>query len=68
MLAASDRLSLPAGVELRGAAVADHVRGAVWPLNPTGALVLSRADRALGEIADDIAAEFACRQIVPAPT
>ena len=59
MLVAGDRLSLPEGVELRGACLADHVRGAVWPLNPTGELVLSRSGRSLAEIADELAAELA---------
>ena len=53
MIAAHDRIALPAGVERRAGCVYDHVRGVTLPLNATGAVVVdastpAAASRVLG--------------------
>lgn len=53
MIAAHDRIALPAGVERRAGNVYDHVRGVTLPLNATGAVIVeastpAAASRVLG--------------------
>lgn len=55
MLAFSDAIVLPIGVEIEGDAVADSVRGARYPLNTTALFVLERAGRPLDEVASELA-------------
>ena len=58
MIADTDTLSLAPGVVLQGGRLADAVRGDAWPLNGSGAFVLARLDRSLGQIVSEIAEAF----------
>jgi hypothetical protein len=58
MIADSDRLSLAPGVAVRNGRLADAVRGESWPLNDSGAVVLSHEGRSLGEIAREVEEVF----------
>lgn len=58
MLAEHDTLRFAPGVELREGELADHVRGAAWPVNGSGALVLSLLGVPLGAIVHEIARAF----------
>ena len=58
MIADTDTLSLAPGVVLRHGRLADAVRGDSWPLNGSGAFVLARTGRPLGQIVREIADAF----------
>ena len=58
MIAQTDRLSLAPGVALRPGGLADAVRGDSWPLNASGAFVLARTGRPLGQVVGEIADVF----------
>jgi hypothetical protein len=58
MLEAGDRLVLADGVVFRDDILVDAVAHATWPVNAAGAFVLARSGRALGDVADDVAAVF----------
>jgi len=58
MISDTDRLSLAPGVVFQGGRLADAVRGDAWPLNGSGAFVLSRTHRPVGQIVSEIADAF----------
>ena len=58
MIAATDTVALAPGVEIRQELLRDAVRGHAWPLNASGAFVLARAGRPLGEVASELADAF----------
>ena len=58
MIAATDRVTLAPGVEIRQEFLRDVVRGHEWPLNPSGSFVLERSGRPLGEVAGELADAF----------
>jgi hypothetical protein len=58
MIAASDTVALAPGVEIRQESLRDAVRGHEWPLNTSGAFVLERSGRPLGEVAGELAEAF----------
>ena len=55
----ADLLVLPPGVEVRGLELHDRARAASWPLNESGAFVLSQSGSALGTIAARLAVSHA---------
>lgn len=59
MIAAGDRIALPAGVALTRDGLADAVRGECFALNVAGRFVLERHGRTVGEIASELSARFA---------
>ncbi len=59
MLETADRIVLAEGVVLCDGSLVDGVARRTWPVNPTGAFVLARQGKALGEIADGVAAAYA---------
>jgi len=59
MLEASDRIVLADGVVLRDGRLVDGVACTSWPVNATGAFVLARQGRVLGDIAENVAAAYA---------
>jgi hypothetical protein len=59
MLEAADRVVLADGIVLRDDALVDDVCRTSWPVNATGAFVVARDDRPLGEIAERVAAAYA---------
>lgn len=59
MLAESDTLQFAPGVVLREGELTDQVRGSAWPLNGSGAIVLSLTGAPLGLIVREIASAFA---------
>ena len=59
MLVENDTLRFAPGVVLRGGELADHVRGAAWPVNGSGALVLSLTGVPLGAVVHEVASAFA---------
>jgi hypothetical protein len=58
MIADTDTLSLAPGVGLQDGHLVDAVRGDAWPLNGSGAFVLARTGRPLGQIVREIADAF----------
>ena len=58
MIAATDTVTLAPGVEIRQELLRDVVRGHEWPLNTSGAFVLERSGRPLGEVAGELADAF----------
>ncbi len=58
MLEASDRIALADGVALRDRILVDRVARRSWPVNATGAFVLARQGRTLGEVADSVAVAY----------
>lgn len=58
MIADTDTLSLAPGVAFQDGQLADEVRGDAWPLNGTGAFVLARTGRPVGQIVREIADAF----------
>ena len=58
MIAATDSVTLAPGVEIRQELLRDVVRGHEWPLNTSGAFVLERSGRPLGEVAGELADAF----------
>jgi hypothetical protein len=58
MIADTDRLVLSPGVALEDGRLSDTVRGASWPLNRSGAFVLSRVGRPVGQIVNELAEAF----------
>jgi hypothetical protein len=58
MIADTDRLSLAPGVAFHHGQLADAVRGDAWPLNASGAFVLARTGRPVGQIVREIADAF----------
>jgi len=58
MIADTDTLALAPGVVLQDGQLADVVRGDAWPLNGSGAFVLARTDRPVGQIVREIADAF----------
>jgi len=58
MIAATDRVTLAPGVEIRQELLRDVVRGHEWPLNTSGSFVLERSGRPLGEVAGELADAF----------
>jgi hypothetical protein len=59
VIADTDRLCLAPGVEVSDGKIVDGVRGASWPLNRSGALVLSCVDLPLGGVAQAVKDAFA---------
>jgi hypothetical protein len=59
MLEAADRIVLADGVVLRDGNLVDGVTRMSWPVNATGAFVLERQGRALGDVAENVAAAYA---------
>jgi hypothetical protein len=59
VIAATDAVSLPAGVTLHEGRLRDAVRGESWPLNESGAFVLARSGEELGETVGRFASAFA---------
>ncbi len=58
MISDTDTLALPCGVALEGGRLSDTVRGTSWPLNGSGAFVLARSDRPVGETVNELAEAF----------
>ena len=58
MIAATDTVALAPGVDVREELLRDAVRGHEWPLNRSGAFVLERSGRPLGEVAGELAEAF----------
>ncbi len=58
MIADTDVLRLAPGVVLSHGHLADAVRADAWPLNPSGAFVLARTGRPVGQIVREIADAF----------
>lgn len=58
MIAESDTFALAPGVTLRDGQLADAVRGVSWPLNGSGAFVLSRTGRPVGQIVRELTEAF----------
>jgi hypothetical protein len=58
MIAATDIVTLAPGVDVRQELLRDAVRGHAWPLNASGAFVLSRTGRPLGAVATELADAF----------
>jgi hypothetical protein len=58
MLEPEDRVVLADGVVLRDGVLVDAVSRVSWPVNASGAFVLERSGRPLGEVAGDVAATF----------
>jgi hypothetical protein len=59
VIAATDAVSLPAGVTVREGCLYDAVRGESWPLNESGAFVLGRSGEHLGATVGRLASAFA---------
>jgi hypothetical protein len=58
MIADTDRLSFAPGVAFHDGQLADAVRGDAWPLNRSGAFVLARTGRPVGQIVRETADAF----------
>ncbi len=58
MIADTDTLSLAPGVALQDGQLADAVRGDAWPLNGSGAFVLCRMGRPIGQIVRELTDAF----------
>jgi hypothetical protein len=58
MIADTDTLSLAPGVAFEDGQLTDAVRGDAWPLNESGAFVLARMGRPVGQIVREIADAF----------
>jgi hypothetical protein len=58
MIADTDRLTLAPGVAFDRGQLADAIRGGIWPLNGSGAFVLARNGRPLGQIVRETAEAF----------
>ena len=59
MIAETDTLSLAPGVALEDGRLADAIRGASWPLNGSGAFILCRTGRPVGQIVCELTDTFA---------
>lgn len=58
MIGETDTLVLPPGVTVSGGSLVDAMRGATWPLNASGAFVLARTGRPVGQVVRETADAF----------